>query len=73
MNDIDNLQNIVLDQTKLGALVRETSTNDLKQLLTIKDGQVSHLRRGARKPSADGLLRLMLLYKLSPADIAIKQ
>lgn len=69
MKDITQLQNIVLDRGKLGALVKQTEKDYLKQLLSIGDSQVSNLRRGDRKPSADGLLRLMMLYGLKAEDI----
>lgn len=67
--DINNLQNAVLDQEKLAERLRTTSKDYLKQLLAIKDGQVAHLQKAARKPSANGLLRLMLLYGLEAKDI----
>lgn len=70
MKDISQLQNVVLDQDKLGALVRQTERDYLKQLLSVGDSQVANLRRGERKPSADGLLRLMMLYGVKPEDIA---
>lgn len=68
--NINILQKIVLDKDKLAELVKGTDSKDLKELLGVKDGQISHLRQGRRRPDADGLLRLMMLYNLTPEDLA---
>lgn len=70
MNNINVLQNVVVDTDKISALVKKTTPSDLKQLLDIKDSQVSNLRKGSRRPSANGLLRLMMLHNVNPSDLA---
>lgn len=70
MNSINLLQNVVVDKTKIAELVKSTNSKDLKQLLGIKDSQASNIRRGERKPSADGLLRLLMAYNIKPEELA---
>jgi hypothetical protein len=69
MKDITQLQNVVLDKGKLATLVKTTEKDYLKQLLQIGDSQISNLRRGEKGPSADNLLRLMMLYGVKAEDI----
>ena len=69
MKDISTLQTAKLDQDKLGGLVSNTNEDYLKQLLGVGSSQIRSIRKGQRRPSADRLLRLMMLYDLKPADI----
>ena len=73
MKDISKLQNVELDRDKLGSLLQTTPNKELKRLLQVGDSQVSFLRRGERGPSADGLLKLMMLYGLKPQDLAVEK
>ncbi len=59
-----------MDKEKVANLIKDTKNSDLKQLLDVKDSQVAHLRKGERRPSANGLLRLMIMYGVSPDEIA---
>ena len=70
MNNINILQNVVVNRDRIAELVKESSGSEIKQLLGIKDSQLSNLRRGDRSPSTDGLLRLMMMYNLTPEDLA---
>ncbi len=70
MKYIDQLQYVVIDKDKIAELVKSVNVNVVKELMGIKDGQVSHLRSGTRNPSANGLLRLMLFHNVSAEDIA---
>lgn len=70
MSNISILQNVVVDKEKIAQLIKDTKSSDLKQLLDIKDSQVANLRKGERRPSANGLLRLMMMYGISPDDLA---
>ncbi len=70
MTNINILQNVVVDKSKIAALIKETKSDDLKELLNIKDSQLANLRKGNRRPSANGLLRLMIMYDIAPGDIA---
>lgn len=73
MKDINTLQNIQLDTKKLGEVLQNTKTADLKRLLNVGDSQIGFLRKGDRGPSASGLLRLMMLYGLKPKDLAVEK
>lgn len=59
-----------MDKEKVAELVKQSTSNEIKQLIGIRDGQVSNLRHGVRGPSANGLLRLMMYYGVKPKDIA---
>ena len=70
MSNINILQNVVVDKHKIADLVRDMPKDDLKRLLGIKDSQVANLRNGDRRPSANGLLRLLMMHNIDPADLA---
>lgn len=68
--NINILQNVVVDRAKLADLLRGVDINDLSRLLGVKNSQAYYVRRGERPPNVDGLLRLMMLHKLQPEDLA---
>lgn len=70
MSNINILQNVVVNRARIAELVKESKGSEIKQLLGIKDSQLSNLRRGDRNPSTDGLLRLMMMYDLTAEDLA---
>lgn len=71
MNNVNILQNVVIDRCKIATIIKDTKSSDLKKLLNIKNSQVTNLRRGDRGLSANGLLRLMIMYDIKPDDLAI--
>jgi len=70
MKNIEKLQNVVVDREKVAALIKNSTANEVKQLIGVQDSQISNLRHGTRGPSANGLLRLMMYYGLQPKDLA---
>jgi transcriptional regulator with XRE-family HTH domain len=67
-----DFQNIKIDHNKLRDLRGERSQADIGEAIGVSGGQISNIENGAKKPSAEGLLRLMLLYNVCPKDIALK-
>jgi transcriptional regulator with XRE-family HTH domain len=65
------LQKVKLDPNKLRDLRGERSQTDVGTAIGVTGGQISNIENGAKKPSAEGLLRLMLLYDICPKDIAL--
>lgn len=70
MKNISILRNVVVDRQKLATLCKGIDHEELAELLDVKTSQVANLRRGERRPSANGLLRLMMMYGIKPEDIA---
>lgn len=68
--NINVLQNIVVDRGKVKSLIGQKSVNELEELFNVKQSQAYYLKRGERMPTIDGLLRLMMLHKLQPEDLA---
>jgi hypothetical protein len=70
MTNINILQNVVVDKTKIADLVKDLSRDEMKQLLGVKNSQAANIRRGEKAPSTNGLLRLMILRGVSAEDLA---
>lgn len=70
MSTINILRNVVVDKDKIASLIKESKDSDLRELLDIKDSQIRHLRTGKRRPSANGLLRLLMMFEVPPSDLA---
>lgn len=73
MQDIDNLTNIVVDTTKFKDLRGGLSRAEIGRKIGVTGNQIANIEAGYRKPSADGLLRLMVLYRLKPQDLAVEK
>ena len=71
MKEITNLNRVEIDFRKLKELRGEVQQTEIGEKIGVSDRQISNIEQGIRNPSAKGLLRLMLLYKINPEDIAI--
>ena len=67
--DIKKLQKVKLDRPKLQAAIASMPSDDIKELLSVKDSQMFNLRRGERQPTVDGLLKLMKYHGLGLDDV----
>lgn len=70
MKDITQLQKVTLDKVKLKSLRGSVSRAAVGQQIGVGSSQVANYENGERKPSADKLLRLMMLYNVKPDEIA---
>lgn len=73
MKDIPNLKNIVVDTSKFKDLRGDASRAEIGQKIGVTGNQIANIEAGYRKPSANGLLRLMVLYGLKPQDVATEK
>jgi transcriptional regulator with XRE-family HTH domain len=72
MKDILKLRNIELDPRKLRPLRGNVSRAAIGESIGVGSSQVANYENGAKKPSADKLLRLMMLYNVRPEDLAVE-
>jgi transcriptional regulator with XRE-family HTH domain len=72
MKDINNLQNVELDPAKLKGLRGSVDKAAVGSQIGVGSTQIANYENGYRKPSADKLLRLMLLYNVKPEDITLE-
>lgn len=68
--DITNLQSITLDPGKLRVLRGDRPRKAVAAAIGVGVSQVANIEQGIRKPSGEGLLRMMLLYGAGPCDVA---
>lgn len=73
MKDITQLQKITLDRGKLKALRGSVSRAAVGQQIGVGSSQVANYENGERKPSADKLLRLMMLYNVRADELSTVQ
>lgn len=73
MNDISNLHNLVLNGKKIRELRENAALEraDVGKRIGVGSSQIANIEQGIRKPSANGLLRLMLLYGVKPEDLTM--
>lgn len=69
-DNITELNNIVLDPKKLKPLRGTVSREHIGRQIGVGGSQIANYENGERKPSADKLLRLMMLYGVKPDDIS---
>lgn len=70
MNNINDLQNVIIDHEKLRDLRGSVHRDIIGEKIGVGASQIANIEQGIRKPSANGLLRLMMLYGIKPEDIA---
>ena len=71
MFDTNKLKEIGINHAKLKELRGTVNQSEIGGKIGVSDRQISNIEAGIRNPSAEGLLRLMLLYGIKPEDIAL--
>lgn len=69
MNDISDLQQKDFDPAKLRAIRGGLSRDVVGQFVGVTASAIANYENNVSKPSADKLLRLMILYKAKAEDL----
>lgn len=71
----EDLNDITFDMDRLRAKrkAQGRTATQVARVIGIRPGQLSNIERGHAGPSAKVLLRLILLYGVEPAEIAIRE